>query len=152
MKVRKPNKWDRRFFQMCALIASWSEDRSRKVGAVIVGTGNNVISTGHNGLPRSVRSIDARHEKIDGEKYYWFEHAERNALYNALRSGARTEGARIYTNIFPCADCARGIIQAGLVRLNAPEPPPNDPRYERSFEVSTAMFEEAEVEVGIFEI
>ena len=30
------------------------------------------------------------------EKYFWFEHAERNAIYNAARIGVSTKGCTIY--------------------------------------------------------
>ena len=125
-------------------------DRSRKIGAVIIGVANQVISTGFNGLPRSVSANDSRHSRDGGEKYYWFEHAERNALYNAARSGVITEGCKIYSSIFPCADCTRGIIQSGIVQLNTTLPPAEDNEFQRSFEVSIEMLLEADVELRIF--
>src|SRR4051812_41799673 len=93
-------KWDRRFFELSRLVASWSEDQSRKVGAVIVGPANDIRAVGFNGLPRHVSSAPKeRHARQEGEKYYWFEHAERNAIYNTARSGISTEGCRMYTNL-----------------------------------------------------
>lgn len=144
------DKWDQRFFDLCNLVASWSEDRSRKIGAVIVGPANQIVSTGFNGLPRAVAPHHTRHSREDGEKYYWFEHAERNALYNALRSGVRVDGCRMYSSVFPCADCTRGIIQSGIIELNTTTPPENDPTYGRSFQVSQDMLIEAGVTVRVF--
>lgn len=151
MKILQPDKWDTRFFQLCELIASWSEDQSRKVGSVIVGQGNEIRSTGYNGFPRKVNAglID-RHSRVDGEKYLWFEHAERNAIYNAARFGASLEGCRIYCSLFPCADCVRGIIQSGIVELNTFLPPEDEIKYQRSFEVSEIMLNEANVSVRYF--
>ena len=145
------NKWDMRFLQLCGVVGSWSEDQSRQVGAVIVGAAHEVRAIGFNGLPRGVNgSVKERHNRDAGEKYYWFEHAERNAIFNAARSGVSTENCRIYSSLFPCADCARAIIQSGIIQLNSYSAPEQDATYIRSFSVSMEMFEEARVEVRLF--
>lgn len=145
---KHPTRWDIRFLNLCDLIATWSEDNSRKVGAVIVGEFNEIRSTGYNGLPRNVSaSIDHRHEQQNGEKYHWYEHAERNAIFNAARVGIPLQGTVMYTNLFPCAECARAIVQSGIVRLKTYSPPENDKQYDRSFEVSQAVLNEGGVEV-----
>jgi dCMP deaminase len=150
-QVNNREKWDRRFFELSRLVASWSEDKSRRVGAVIVGPANDIRAVGFNGLPRQVESDHSeRHSKQDGEKYYWFEHAERNAIYNAARSGISTEGCRMYSTLFPCADCTRGIIQSGIAELNTFQPPEADEFFQRSFEVARTMLNEASVLVRIF--
>jgi dCMP deaminase len=144
-------KWDRRFFDLCNLVATWSEDRSRQVGAVIVGPSNEVRSLGFNGLPRGVSGVsDLRHASVGGEKYHWFEHAERNAIYNAARAGISTQGCRIYSSLFPCADCTRAIIQSGIVQVNTIPAPDLDKTFERSFEVATEMIKEAGIEIRLF--
>jgi dCMP deaminase len=151
VRLQSMEKWDSRFFDLCSLVASWSEDRSRKVGAVIVGPANEVRSLGFNGLPRGVSAEDeTRHSRTDGEKYYWFEHAERNAIYNAARTGTSLSGCRIYTSLFPCADCTRAIIQSGIVQLNTFSAPEAEETFLRSFQVSKAMLSEAGVEVRYF--
>ena len=143
--------WDRRFLDLCSMIANWSEDRSRKVGAVIVGRANEIRATGFNGLPRGISSsVDERHSRDGGEKYFWFEHAERNAIFNAARAGTSTEGCRMYSTLFPCADCARAIIQSGIVQLNTLQIPEFDETFSRSFDVAAMMLGEANVEVRLF--
>jgi dCMP deaminase len=144
-------KWDRRFFGLCAFVATWSEDKSRQVGAVIVGPANEIRSTGYNGLPRGISSDnEERHARADGEKYLWFEHAERNAIYNAARAGISTNGCRIYSNLFPCADCTRAIIQSGIIQLNTFPVPDADETFHRSFDVSVQMLREAGIELRLF--
>lgn len=129
---------------LCELVSSWSEDSSRKVGSVIVSSTNEVLSLGYNGLPRGVdASHPSRHERSNGEKYHWYEHAERNAIFNAARNGVSLRGARIYSNVFPCADCSRAIIQTGIIELITMPIPQNDLTYGRSFEVSKQMFNES---------
>jgi len=96
-------------------IAAWSKDGSTKCGCVITGPRNEIRTTGYNGLPRGVdRYDDEATVSQRPEKYYWFEHAERNAIYNAARMGISLEGCTAYVTGPLCADCARGIIQAGI--------------------------------------
>jgi dCMP deaminase len=104
--------WDEYFMKMAYLVASKSKDNSTKIGAVTV-KDKQILSTGYNGICRDVSDdLDCRLESP--EKYFWFEHAERNACYSAAREGIRLKGATLYTQGYPCADCARGIIQSGI--------------------------------------
>ena len=50
-------------------------------------------------------------------KYLYIEHGERNAIYNAARAGIPLKGCRIYMGFYPCADCARAIIQSGIKEI-----------------------------------
>lgn len=150
--VSSPSKWDHRFFSMAQLIGSWSEDKSRQIGSVIVGEAKELRSIGFNGLPRGISAnVDYRHSKENGEKYHWFEHAERNAIYNAARAGISTSGCEIYSTLFPCSDCLRAIIQSGIIVLNTYVPPENDSFFKRSFEVSLEMAQEAGLKIRVFE-
>lgn len=110
--------WVDRFLKMADFVATMSKDKSRQVGCVLVGIDNEVLSIGFNGLARGLNDdIPERHERP--EKYYWFEHAERNAIYNAARVGVKLKGATAYTQSAPCAACARAFIQAGIIRIHA---------------------------------
>ncbi len=125
-------------------ISAWTEDRDFSVGAVIVGDDLEIRSTGYNGLPRGVKSDDdARFDRASGEKFFWFEHAERNAIYNAARMGTPVDGCTIYVNRFPCADCARAIIQSGIKTVICPPKPAHDGALDHSFDVSEVMLAEA---------
>ena len=144
------NNWDSRWLALAELVASWSKDRSRKQGAVIVDYRNTVVSLGWNGFPRGVNDNgNERHERP--AKYLWTEHAERNAIYNAASTGAKLKGCRIYCTLYPCADCARAIIQSGMNLIIAPEPDWNDKTYAASFKVTSIMLEEAGVHVKLIE-
>lgn len=138
-------KWTKRFLGLCDHVASWSEDRDRHVGCVIVGPdGHEVRATGYNGLPRGVSDADeARFDRASGEKFFWGEHAERNAIYNAARIGVPLEGCTVYVNRFPCAECARAIIQSGIAQVVCPPIPENDGALDYSFRVARLMMEEA---------
>lgn len=109
--------WDKRWLQMAEVVASWSKDPNTKVGCVIVDDRQNLLVTGWNGIPRGVEDeSDLRNEKP--EKYKWYEHAERNAIYNAAAKGSTSlRGSTLYTTLFPCCDCMRGVIQSGITRV-----------------------------------
>lgn len=141
--------WDRRFMVLAHHIADWSKESGRQVGSVIVGPDNEIRSTGFNGLPRGVDdSVSARHSAVNGEKYFWSSHAERNAIYNAARIGVALKGCVIYVPWFPCADCAKAIIQSGIVRLVCYKPDFTDERWGRDFQLVTEMLQEACVEIS----
>jgi dCMP deaminase len=144
--------WDRRFFDMCALVGSWSEDKSRQIGCVIVGDANEIRSIGFNGLPRRVdASVGHRHSREGGEKYHWYEHAERNAIYNAARIGVSIAGCRMYVSLYPCAECARAIIQSGISSVITFKPPAFDAMFSHSYEIATTMMLEAGIKAKLYE-
>lgn len=142
------SKWRRRFLGLCDHLSGWSEDRDFQVGAVVVGPGQEIRATGYNGLPRGVSAADHRRlDRPSGEKFHWVEHAERNALYNAARAGTAVAGCTIYVNRFPCAECARAIIQSGIACVACPPKPVNDGKLDHSFDVSEILLAEAGIRV-----
>jgi dCMP deaminase len=96
-----------------------SRDGHTHMGSVIVDADNVLVSTGYNSLPRGIE-IDREERRLQregGEKYFWIEHAERNAIYNAARRGTTLKGCRLYVPWAPCCDCARAIIQCGIAEV-----------------------------------
>jgi len=107
-----PPDWNEWFLQGVYWVASKSKDPKTKIGAIIV-KDRRIISTGYNGIPIGVNDEnEVRHQRP--EKYKWYEHGERNAIYAAAKYGIDTSNATLYTNALPYADCARGIIQSGI--------------------------------------
>ena len=109
--------WVSYYKQLANTVKLKSKDKYTQIGAVIVGKDGEIVSTGYNSFPRGLDDgLDYRQERP--EKYYWFEHAERNAIYNAARIGVSTKGTTMYLSCgLPCADCARGIINSGVTRI-----------------------------------
>ena len=106
--------WPEYFYDMANLVAKKSKDQSTQIGAVIVGPDNEIRSTGYNSFPKGLND-DLQERQDRPEKYYWIEHAERNALYNAAKIGVSTKNCTMYLNCgVPCCDCARGIINSGI--------------------------------------
>lgn len=145
--------WDAKFMKLAQHIGAWSKDRGRKVGAVIVGDGNEIRSTGFNGIPRSVcDDVAERHCRETKEKYIWSAHAERNAIYNAARIGVSTKGCRMYCTLFPCTDCVIALIQSGIVELMTTRPDLKDPQWGENYKRSQTMLKEAGIKVRFFDL
>jgi len=106
--------WTEYFLGIAEQVKLKSKDESTQIGAVIVGIDNEILSTGYNSFPRGMD--DSKIERQERpEKYFWFEHAERNAIYNAARIGVSLKNSTIYlTSGLPCMDCARGIVNSGI--------------------------------------
>jgi len=144
--------WDSRWMALAQLVATWSKDRGRKVGAVIVGPDNEVRSTGFNGIPRGVDDdVEERHDAASGEKYLWVSHAERNAIYNAALLGVSTKGCTIYVPWYPCIECAKAIVQAGIGRIVCFEPDLADSNWGKDFEKSLIILGEGNVVTKLVE-
>ena len=134
-------KWHKRFMEVAELVATWSKDPSTKTGAIVVGPDREIRATGYNGLVRGVD--DNKPERMERPtKYDFFEHAERNAIYNACLTGTSLKGCVMYATHAPCTDCARAIIQSGIkIDENTPQ---NTWRDKLAF--SEQMFREAGIE------
>lgn len=91
-----------------------SDDQSTHNGAVLV-TADGETIMGANHFPRGVKNIPQRHERP--RKYAYMEHAERDTILKAACKGIKTEGATLYVPWYACADCARAIIEAGIIRV-----------------------------------
>lgn len=122
-------EWNEYFMEMATLVASKSKDQSMKCGTVIVGEGHTILTTGYNGFPRGVDDNNEEYHKRP-EKYAWTEHGERNAIYNAARHGVRLLGSRAYITGYPCVECARAIVQSGIVEIIIPTKD-TDPFFQR---------------------
>ena len=107
--------WDDYFMGVSLLAADRSKDPSTQVGACIVSDDNRILSTGYNGFPKGC-SDDIfpwnRDERAGETKYNFVVHAELNAILNA--GGKSLVGSRIFVSLFPCHECAKAIIQAGV--------------------------------------
>ncbi|WP_316196536.1 dCMP deaminase family protein [Bradyrhizobium sp. SZCCHNS3053] len=115
--LRRPQIWwDNYFLDLAETAAIPSKDPSTKVGAVIVRPDRTVASLGYNGFPRGVRDAAERLDDRD-TKYSMVVHAEPNAI---LSAHASVSGCTLYSTLFPCSDCAKLIIQAGIIRVIAP--------------------------------
>lgn len=73
------------------------------------------MSVGYNGMPQHC-SDDTfpwdKHGEPLNSKYMFVCHAELNAIINY--GGGSLKNSKVYTTLFPCNECAKSIIQAGI--------------------------------------
>ena len=113
MKRENYITWDEYFMGVAMLAARRSKDPNTQVGACIESPDNIIISTGYNGLPNGCSDDEYPWEREGEEtKYPYVVHAELNAILNA--NGRDLRGSRLYVALFPCNECAKAIIQAGV--------------------------------------
>ena len=108
--------WDEYFMGVAKLSGMRSKDPNTQVGCCIVSQDNKILSMGYNGLPTGC-SDDVFPWAREGEdpletKYVYTVHSELNAILNYR--GGSLEGAKLYVSLFPCNECAKAIIQAGI--------------------------------------
>lgn len=107
--------WDEYFMGVAYLAGMRSKDPNTQVGACIVSNDNKILSMGYNGLPRGCSDDEfpwAREGDPLDNKYFYTTHSELNAILNYR--GGSLENAKMYVTLFPCNECAKAIIQAGI--------------------------------------
>lgn len=128
------------YMQTAYQFAKLSYASRRKVGCIIV-KDHQVISFGYNGMPHGFENNceenqiryyeNSDHAMTLMDKGYTCEdgccskevtrrevlHAESNAIMKVAKSTMSCEGAELYTTTCPCFDCAKLIIQAGIVKV-----------------------------------
>lgn len=104
---------DKRYMRMAAIWAENSYCVRRKVGALIV-KDKMIISDGYNGTPVGFENIC---ENDEGFTKPYVLHAEANAITKIARSNNNSNGATLYVTTSPCIECAKLIIQAGIIRV-----------------------------------
>lgn len=104
--------WEEYFILMCKLVSLRSSCERLKVGCVLV-KNNVVISTGYNGFPAGAPHIGMVR---DGHEQLTV-HAEMNAIANASKRGAKTNGATCYITHYPCINCIKILLSAGIKEI-----------------------------------
>ena len=107
--------WDDYFMSVALLSAQRSKDPNAQVGACIVNQQKRIVGVGYNGFPTGC-SDDTLPWQREGDffdtKYPYVCHAELNAVLNSVPGNLFD--CSIYTALFPCNECAKVIIQAGI--------------------------------------
>ncbi|ADE19397.1 deoxycytidylate deaminase [Mycoplasma crocodyli] len=106
--------WDTYFISLAKISSLRSKDPSTQVGACIINSEKKVIGLGYNGMPNGNDKDfpwgrDGQSQKET--KYPYVVHAEVNAILNTT---VQPKNAILYTTLFPCINCAKVIVQAGI--------------------------------------
>ena len=115
MKRKNYISWDEYFMGVSMLSGMRSKDPNTQVGACIVSEDYKILSMGYNGFPKGCSDDEFPWDREGSEletKYAYVTHSELNAILNYR--GGSLEGAKIYVSLFPCNECAKAIIQAGI--------------------------------------
>lgn len=148
--------WNSYFMNGCHWVRTKSKDPNTKVGCIIVGPDHEIRTSGYNGLPRGCNDSPVpypeRHDRTK-EKYSWYEHAERNAIYNAARTGIPLLGCTAYITALPCPDCSRGLINSGIKEVywvhdpSFTSTPERKESFNKTLKLSIGMLREAGLSV-----
>ena len=125
----------------------FSKDKHTKVGALLLKPDfSAIIATGINGFPRKMPDEDPlKWERPT--KYSYVTHAEVNAVANAARTGTSTDGCVAVVTLFPCKDCTKIMIQAGVKTLYTVQPDLTCERWGSEFAISLEMLQAVGIDV-----
>lgn len=135
MTKEKQFKFDTKYLRMAKIWAENSYAERRKVGCLIV-KDNMIISDGYNGTPSGFENKCEDTKRIDTKRCVFCErehcegcenietftkpyvlHAEANAITKLAKSNNSSVGATLYVTLSPCIECAKLMIQSGIVRV-----------------------------------
>jgi len=157
-KINKQRKdylnWEQYFMGIAKLSAMRSKDPNTQVGCCIVSPENRILSMGYNGAPNGFDDSefpwDRVGEKLD-TKYMYVCHSELNAILNYRGDTNDLKGAKIYVYYFPCNECAKAIIQAGIKEVIYAIPYDRD-NHSEEMEASIRMFNKCGVSYRLVEL
>lgn len=108
--------WDEYFIGIACKAAERSTCDRANVGCLLV-RDNRILATGYNGSPsRTDHCDEVGHEMVEGHCVRTI-HAEVNAVIQCAIHGISCKGATAYMTHAPCYECAKVLINAGIVRV-----------------------------------
>ncbi len=108
--------WDEYFMQIARDVSTRATCERRLVGAVVV-LEKRILTTGYNGAPHGLPHCTEVGCKIQDGHCIRTLHAEQNAIVQGALNGITLRGSTLYVTCQPCNNCAKMIINAGIVRV-----------------------------------
>jgi len=108
--------WEEYFMHNALLISTRSTCPRLSVGAVIV-KNNQIIGTGYNGAVSGEKHCEDHECLIEDGHCIRTIHAEINAILQCARLGTSLDGAAIYVTHYPCVNCMKALLQAGIKKI-----------------------------------
>jgi dCMP deaminase len=101
------------------IMQHYSHDPKKQTGAAIVDTNYNIYGLGSNTYPYKKELTEEDKALLasngfDNEHRFRLEHAERNAIFFALRNQNPIFNNIMTVSYTPCVDCANSIVNSGL--------------------------------------
>lgn len=94
-------------------VAKQSHDSQTQHGAVLI-KNNRIVATGYNGFVSG--ALDDQLPNVRPDKYAHIIHSEINAIINAAKEGISIDGATLICTGYPCLECTKALIQAGITK------------------------------------
>ncbi|KAA3673904.1 dCMP deaminase [Paragonimus westermani] len=142
--------WDEYFMSIALLSARRSKDPATQVGACIINQENKIVGIGYNGMPNGLSDDEMPWGKGSDDalknKYLFVCHAELNAVLN--KNSASSSGCTLYSSLFPCNECAKVLIQAGIKEVVYFS---DENKKSTAYDASRLMFEKAGIRVRPFD-
>jgi dCMP deaminase len=108
--------WDTYFMRIAQVVGERSTCERAHVGCVIV-VDKRILTTGYNGSPAGQPHCDDEgHLLVNGHCVRTI-HAETNAIIQAALHGVSTKGSTCYVTHYPCLNCTKALVNAGIRRL-----------------------------------
>lgn len=112
--MEKRKSWKKYFMEITELVATRSTCNRAFVGCLLVNDDNRIVSSGYNGsVSGNPHCDDIGHTMRDGHCIATI-HAEINALLYCAREGISVKGCTAYVTHFPCLNCTKALVQAGI--------------------------------------
>lgn len=109
--------WTSYFMEITEMVATRSTCDRAFVGCTLVNKDNRIVSTGYNGsVAGNPHCDEVGHVLRDGHCIATI-HAEMNALLYCAKEGISVKGATAYITHFPCLNCTKALIQAGISKV-----------------------------------
>lgn len=122
-----------------------------KVGALVLGSRFEPLSSGWNGAPRQSRADEDGRLVDRASRLLWACHAEANAIANAAASGTSLLGGVMLVTLMPCMSCAKLIVQAGISEVICPKPDADmEAKWSEDFQAARYLFKECHVNLVEF--
>jgi dCMP deaminase len=108
--------WDTYFLKIAQVVGERSTCERAHVGCVLV-VDKRILTAGYNGSPAGQEHCDdVGHLLVNGHCVRTI-HAETNAIIQAALHGVSTRGSTCYVTHYPCINCTKVLINAGITRL-----------------------------------
>lgn len=115
--MRNRQSWQEYFMNIADLVSERSTCDRAFVGCVLVNKDNRIVSTGYNGSISGNPQCDEVGHKIRDGHCIATIHAEMNALLYCAQEGITVKGSVCYVTHFPCLNCTKALIQAGISKI-----------------------------------
>ena len=108
--------WHKYFSDICEKVSERGTCDRKQVGCVLV-KNKHILATGYNGAISGAEHCDEIGHLLEDNHCIRTVHAEINALAQCAKFGIACEEATAYINTFPCFDCFKALVNAGIKEI-----------------------------------